>query len=141
MRVRTLRLLSAIAAVSLLGAHSMAPARAENLVGTAAVLQAMDKVTARISKLEAPIGETVRYGELEIQVKSCRKRPPEEPPESAAFIEIFETKNGERRKVFSGWMFASSPALSAMEHPVYDVWVVDCQVGKSAESKTSPKKQ
>ena len=119
------------------GAQS--PARAENLVGSGAVLQAMDKVTARISKIEAPIGETVKYGELEIQVKSCRKRPPEEPPESAAFIEIYETKKGERRKVFGGWMFASSPALSAMEHPVYDVWVVDCTIGKTAESKGAAK--
>jgi hypothetical protein len=137
MRVRILRLLPAIALASLLGAN--APALAENLRGTAAVLQAMDKVTARISKLEAPIGETVKYGDLEIQVKSCRKRPPEEPPESAAFIEIFETKKGKREKVFSGWMFASSPALSAMEHPVYDVWVVDCTIGKSADSKGAQK--
>lgn len=133
MRVRILRLLSATVVASLVGAQT--PALAENLTGTAAVLQAMDKVTARISKLEAPIGETVKYGELEIQVKSCRKRPPEEPPESAAFIEIYETKQGKRQKVFGGWMFASSPALSAMEHPVYDVWVVDCTIGKSADSK------
>lgn len=140
--MRILRPLPAIALVSLMGVH--APALAENLKGTAAVLQAMDKVTARISKLEAPIGETVKYGELEIQVKSCRKRPPEETPESAAFIEIFETKKGKRQKVFGGWMFASSPALSAMEHPVYDVWVVDCTIGKSAAAngaKKTPKKQ
>jgi hypothetical protein len=120
-----------------MGAHTAA--LAENLKGTAAVLQAMDKVTARISKLEAPIGETVKYGELEIQVKSCRKRPPEETPESAAFIEIYETKKGERQKVFGGWMFASSPALSAMEHPVYDVWVVDCTIGKPAAAKGAEK--
>lgn len=141
MRVRIFRLLPAIALVSLInvlmGAHT--PALAENLKGTAAVLQAMDKVTARISKLEAPIGETVKYGELEIQVKSCRKRPPEETPESAAFIEIYETKKGKRQKVFGGWMFASSPALSAMEHPVYDVWVVDCTVDNSAAAKGAEK--
>jgi hypothetical protein len=122
-----------------LWAQSSLPARAENLVGSAAVLQAMDKVTARISKIEAPIGEMVHYGDLEIEVKSCRKRPPEEPPESAAFIEIYETKKGERRKVFGGWMFASSPALSAMEHPVYDVWVVDCVIGEPAGTKGAAK--
>jgi hypothetical protein len=129
-----------MAATLFFGANSVLPALAENLVGTAAVLQAMDKVTARISRLEAPIGQTIRYGDLEIEVKTCRKRPPEEPPESAAFIEIYETKKGERRKVFGGWMFASSPALSAMDHPVYDVWVVDCVVGgKPAETKGAQK--
>jgi len=117
------------------------PALGENLTGRGAVLQAMDKVTARISKIEAPVGEVVRYGEIEIHVKSCRKRPPEEPPESAAFLEIFETKKGERRRIFGGWMFASSPALSAMEHPVYDVWVVDCTVGEAATPKGVEKAQ
>lgn len=130
--MRIARLLIAVAMSVLAGALIAAPAAGENLTGSAAVLQAMDKVTARISKIEAPIGQAVRYGELEIHVKSCRKRPPEEPPESAAFLEIFETKKGERRRVFGGWMFASSPALSAMEHPVYDVWVVDCTIGKAA---------
>ena len=143
--MRILRLFPAFAVASLISVHisvlmgAHTPALAENLKGTAAVLQAMDKVTARISKLEAPIGETVKYGELEIQVKSCRKRPPEEPPESAAFLEIFETKKGERRRVFGGWMFASSPALSAMEHPVYDVWVIDCTLGAAAAPKGTKK--
>ena len=111
---------------------------AANLKGSAAVLQGMDKVTARISTFDAAIGKTVRYGELEIVVRACRKRPPEEPPESAAFVEVFEVKRGrERRKVFGGWMFASSPALSAMEHPVYDIWVVDCRTAGSGKPKGS----
>jgi hypothetical protein len=97
-----------------------------------AVLQGLDKVTARISTIKAPVGGTVRFGTLEITVRACRKRPPEEPPESAAFLEIREKKADEEpRLLFSGWMFASSPALSALEHPVYDLWVVDC---KNAES-------
>ena len=124
-----------IAIVALIALPVAMPAVAENLVGSAATLQAMDKVTARISKIEAPVDQAVRYGDLEIQVRACRKRPPEEPPESAAFLEIFEIKKDVRRKVFSGWMFASSPALSAMEHPVYDVWVVDCKV---AQTKAPP---
>ncbi|MDH3236243.1 MAG: DUF2155 domain-containing protein [Alphaproteobacteria bacterium] len=137
--MRTARLLAAAMVSGLAGALVAAPALGENLTGSAAVLQAMDKVTARISKIEAPIGQPVRYGELEIHVKSCRKRPPEEPPESAAFLEIFETKKGERRRVFGGWMFASSPALSAMDHPVYDVWVVDCMTAKAAAPKGDKK--
>ncbi len=93
----------------------------------AAVLQGLDKVTARISTIRAPIGEAVRFGTLVIVARTCRQRPPEEPPETTAFLEIFDDKPGEApRSVFSGWMFASSPALSAMEHAVYDVWVIDC---------------
>jgi hypothetical protein len=92
------------------------------------VLQALDKVTARVTTLEAPLGETVKYGSLEIIARACDKRPPEETPESAAFLDIWETRPGEPvQGVFRGWMFASSPALSAMEHPVYDVWVLDCK--------------
>ena len=120
----------------------LAAAWGANLKGSAAVLQGMDKVTARISTFDAEIGKTTRYGDLEIVVRTCRKRPPEEPPESAAFVEIFEAKKDrERRKVFSGWMFASSPALSAMEHPVYDIWVIDCRVpGAKKPAPDGPKK-
>ena len=94
-----------------------------------AVLQGLDKVTARVSTIEAPVGRTVRFGTLEIIARACDKRPPEEPPESAAFLDIWEVRRGEAAaSLFRGWMFASSPALSAMEHPVYDVWILDCRV-------------
>jgi hypothetical protein len=95
---------------------------------TVAILQGLDKITARISQIEAPVDTPVRFGTLTILVRDCKKRPPEEPPESAAFLEIDEKRAGdtEPRRVFSGWMFASSPALSAMEHPVYDIGVLDC---------------
>jgi hypothetical protein len=95
---------------------------------TVAVLQGLDKITARISRFEAPIDQPVRFGTLTIVVRDCKKRPPEEPPESAAFLQIDEQRPGdpERRRIFSGWMFASSPALSAIEHPVYDIVVLDC---------------
>ncbi len=84
-------------------------------------------MTARVSSIEAPVGEVVRFGSLEIIARVCDKRPPEEPPESAAFLDIWEVRQGEAAiSLFRGWMFASSPALSAMEHPVYDVWVKDC---------------
>ena len=97
-----------------------------------AVLQVLDKVVSRISTIDAPIGKPVAFGTLEITVRACRKHPPEEPPESAAFIEIREKKADEAAKLeFSGWMFASSPALSTLQDPVYDVWVVDCKNSKS----------
>ncbi|MFQ5765005.1 MAG: DUF2155 domain-containing protein [Rhodospirillales bacterium] len=103
-----------------------------------AVLQGMDKVTARVSTIEAPVGEVVKFGTLEIIARHCDKRPPEETPESAAFLDIWEVRAGEAAiSLFRGWMFASSPALSAMEHPVYDVWVLDCKNTASSAPSTS----
>jgi hypothetical protein len=120
-----------MAIVALTGA-----AEAANSPYNVAVLQALDKVTARISTVDAPIDQTVRFGTLEIKARYCRKTPPEEPPESVAFLEIDEVRRGESpTRRFSGWMFASSPAVSALEHPVYDVWVVDC---KNASSSSAP---
>ena len=103
-----------------------------------AVLQGMDKVTARVSTIEAPVGEVVKFGALEIIARICDKRPPEETPESAAFLDIWEVRRGEAAvSLFRGWMFRSSPALSAMEHPVYDVWVLDCKNSSPSASETS----
>ena len=106
-----------------------------------AVLQGLNKVTARILKFYAPVNQSVSFGTLQVVVRSCSKAPPEEPPESAAFIEITEKRLSDTpKRVFSGWMFSSTPALSAMEHPVYDVWVVDCiKKESSASSKTGRK--
>jgi len=104
-----------------------------------AVLQGLDKVTARVSTIEAPVGAPVRFGTLEIIARTCDKRPPEETPESAAFLDIWEIRPGEAaQSLFRGWMFASSPALSAMEHPVYDVWVLDCANSAESSDSTSP---
>jgi len=112
-------------------------ASAETIPEPVALLQGLDKITARISKLEAPVGTPVRFGTLWIRVRDCEKNPPEETPESAAFIEIDEQRPGEAQaRRFSGWMFASSPALSALEHPVYDVNLLDCRKASgSAEAQ------
>ena len=101
-----------------------------------AVLQGLDKVTARVSTFNAPIDATIKFGTLEIIVRKCDKRPPEETPESAAFIDVWEVRPGElTMSVYRGWMFASSPALAAMEHPVYDVWVLDCKDSRRGKKK------
>lgn len=119
----------ACALVALLaGLAPAAPAMAEPMEekGTA-VLQALDKVTARVQQIEVPVGDAVGFGAITITVRACRKATPIDPPESAAFLEIDETRPDEAdMRLFSGWMFASSPALSPLEHPVYDVWVLDC---------------
>lgn len=107
-----------------------------------AVLQGLDKVTARVSTFEVPIGEMVRFGTLDIMARACDKRPPEEPPESASFLDIWEVRPGEPAvSVFRGWMFASSPALSALEHAVYDVWVLGCANKVSISDETAPSGQ
>lgn len=104
------------------------PLAASAIEGDTVVLQGLDKVTARVSTFEARIGETVRFGTLEIQPRYCDRAPPEEPPESKAFLDIYEARTGEQRAdIFHGWMFASSPALNSLENPVYDVWVLDCK--------------
>jgi hypothetical protein len=97
-----------------------------------AVLQGLDKVTARVSPVRAALGIPTYFGTLEIVARSCRETPPTEPPESAAFLEIRELppasdEGAPPTDLFTGWMFASSPAVSALEHQVYDVWVVDCE--------------
>jgi hypothetical protein len=127
------------AALAAAFAFWVGPREARALDGTAAQMQGLDKVTARISTFEVPLDTVVRFGTLELVVRRCVKRPPEESPESAAFVEIREQRAAEApRELFRGWMFASSPALSALEHPVYDVWVVDCLNVKS-ESDSGPR--
>ena len=106
-------------------------ARSEPLVGDTVILRALDKITARIEDLTIPIDTVVKYGRLRIKPRKCLKRPPEETPETSVFLEIEEQKIGEETSViFMGWMFASSPSLNALEHPVYDVWVIDCKISE-----------
>ncbi len=90
-------------------------------------LQTLDKITARTMTFNAKVGSTVRFGSIYIRIQSCQKSSPIDQPESAAFLQIWEVDAKDNAQwVFSGWMFASSPALSAMDHPIYDVWVLDC---------------
>lgn len=125
----------------LLGLVAPAQVRAEaNIPNGVAVLQALDKVTARVSVLEVRTGDEVRFGTLSIIVRACYETPPTEPPESAAFLEVYTLDGAESERAFAGWMFASSPAVSALEHPVYDVWVIDCiePVGADAGAVPTP---
>ena len=94
-------------------------------------LQTLDKITARIQTITVNVNQPVRLGTLEILLSHCAFNPPEEPPEHAAFLTITDRGYQQQspspaRQVFSGWMFASSPALSGLEHPVYDVTVLNC---------------
>jgi len=134
-----MRLLPAAFGAALLLAPIMLASPAHAIQMEEAVLQGLDKITARISTIKVAVGETVNFGSLQITLRACDKKPPEETPESAAFLQIVEQKQGEQPVTrFSGWMFASSPALSAMEHPVYDLWVLDCENKGEQEPEQAP---
>ena len=102
-----------LAAAALLGSWS-APSLAASVAADTVILQGLDKITARVTAIEAPVGKPVTFGSLSITARHCEKNPPEEAPEAAAFLEIVDAKPGQAPvKLFSGWMFASSPAVSA----------------------------
>ena len=91
------------------------------------LLEALDKITGNVFKLEAAIDSEVQFGRLRIRPRKCFKAPPEQPPENAAFLEIREIHPDLKAvQLFTGWMFSSSPGLSTLEHPIYDVIVLDC---------------
>jgi hypothetical protein len=93
-----------------------------------ALFSGLDKITGRIINFDAAIGETVQFGALQVTPRICYTRPPTESPNTDAFIEVDEvTLQGEVKRIFTGWMFAVSPGLHAVEHPIYDVWLTDCK--------------
>lgn len=103
------------------------PAKADRIPNKVAVFAALDKVTARISTLEIPIGETKDFGSLKVTPEACYTRSPIEPPKTTTFVKVDEVKlDGTQETIFSGWMFAQSPGLNAVQHPVFDVWLTDC---------------
>jgi hypothetical protein len=104
------------------------PAHAEKLVNDVAVFAALDKVTARISPLEIKLGQTVIFGAFKVTPRVCNTRPATEAPVTTAFVEIDETQlDGKAKRIFTGWMFAQSPGLHGVEHPVFDVWLTNCK--------------
>jgi hypothetical protein len=139
--VKKASLAIAALAVSALGSSAAFALSSEDfsVVGQTAVLQGLDKVTARVTELQVPVGGTGTFGSLLVTVRDCRKTPPTEEPESAAFLEIDDDPpDAAATRVFSGWMFASSPGLSALEHPVYDVWLLDCSTASSSSEEGAP---
>lgn len=117
-------------------------ARAERLENQVAVFSALDKVTARISKLEVPLGQTVQFGSLKVTPRVCYSRPATEQPKTTTFVEVDEVQlDGQQKRIFTGWMFAESPGLHAVEHPVFDVWLTECQAPKAVAQKQAPKGQ
>ncbi len=119
---------------------AIGPAVGQETERLGAILQGLDKTTARVSTIEAPLDRPARFGTLQIVARACHKKPPTETPESTAFLEIVDIRpDSPSIPVFTGWMFASSPAISAMEHPVYDIWVIDCRAIAPTEAEAEEK--
>ncbi len=116
-------------------------ARTMNQYDTA-VLRLLDKVTARVEQVELGVGKTYQFGSLKVELRSCQQTPAEEEPESSALLVAWamEPETREEIMIFRGWMFASNPALSALEHPVYDAWVISCKnpVNAAANATLAP---
>jgi hypothetical protein len=120
-----------LAALALFGATMAAgPALADKITHPTAVFAGLDKITGRIISFEVAINETVQFGSLQITPRVCYTRPATEAPQTDVFAEVDEI--GEKdsyKRIFSGWMFAASPGLHGIEHPVYDIWLTDCKGG------------
>jgi hypothetical protein len=113
--------------------------------GTVLQMRGLDKITGRPTSITAPIGKPVHFATLTITARFCYSTPPSETPETAAFVQIEDHRpDQEARRVFSGWMYGSSPGLNGVEHPLYDVWVISCNnappAAVAANTSTAPVK-
>ena len=134
MRSKSKLVLSAIAPFFSLAIIFVLPANAQSqrIENNVAIFAALDKVTAKIKKLEVPVDEAAQFGSLTLRPRVCYSRPPTERPKTTTFVEIDEENlAGETKRLFTGWMFAESPGLHAVEHPVFDVWLTACKGPKS----------
>ncbi|HZP19278.1 MAG TPA: DUF2155 domain-containing protein [Bauldia sp.] len=113
-------------------ALAASPALAEKIANPVAVFAGLDKITGRIINFDVYMDETVQFGALQVTPRVCYTRPPTEPPQTDAFVQVDEiTLNRKVRRIFSGWMFAASPGLHAVDHAVYDVWLTDCKMSST----------
>lgn len=130
-RRRARSVLASLAALALVGALAPASgALAEPIRNPLAVFSGLDKITGRIISFEVAINETVQFGALQLTPRACNTRPATEAPSTTAFVEVYEINfQSERKRLFEGWMFAASPGLHGVEHPVYDIWLTNCKGG------------
>lgn len=104
------------------------PALAETIANPVAEFSGLDKITGRITNFDVYINETVQFGALQITPRACYTRPPTETQRTSVFVEVDQVSLRRNvTRIFTGWMFADSPALNAIDHPVYDIWLMDCK--------------
>jgi hypothetical protein len=115
--------------VCLVAALALAsPALAETIANPVAQFSGLDKITGRITTFDVYIDETVQFGALQITPRACYTRPPTETQRTSVFVEVDQVSlKGSIDRIFTGWMFADSPALNAIDHAVYDIWLLDCK--------------
>jgi hypothetical protein len=112
---------------------------AQKIVNKKASFSGLDKITGRIINFDEDIGETVQFGALRVKTDACYTRPATESANTDAFVEVDEiTLQGEVKRIFSGWMFAASPGLHGVEHPIYDIWLTDCKNPETAVVSAQP---
>ncbi|MGH6829874.1 MAG: DUF2155 domain-containing protein [Methylocella sp.] len=113
------------------------PARADKIKHPVAVFAGLDKITGRTIAFQAAAGETVQFGSLQITERACYTRPATEAPQTTTFVEVDEVDAANQyKRIFSGWMFAASPGLHGIEHPIYDIWLTGCEGGKAFEASS-----
>ena len=131
---RVARTVAAVAGALILIAS---PVRADKIANPVAVFDGLDKITGRIITFEVALNETVQFGTLQVTPRVCYSRPPTDPPRTDAFAQVDEIDEEHKfKRIFSGWMFADSPGLHGVEHPIYDVWLVACKGGATVIKDT-----
>lgn len=126
------RLLATLSVAACAASGLVFTAQAEKIENPVAVFSGLDKITGRIISFDVYIGETVQFGALQVTPRVCHTRPQTESPLTTGFVQVDEiTLNNEVRRIFSGWMYAASPGLHAVEHPVYDIWLTNCKLASS----------
>jgi hypothetical protein len=112
---------------------------AQKIVNKKATFSGLDKITGRIINFDEDIGETVQFGALRVKTDACYTRPATEAANTDAFVEVDEiTLQGEVKRIFSGWMYAASPGLHGVEHPIYDIWLTDCKEPQTTIATAAP---
>ncbi len=115
------------------------PARAGKIGHPVAVFAGLDKITGRTIAFQAAAGETVQFGSLQITERACYTRPATEAPQTTTFVEVDEVDAvNQYKRIFSGWMFAASPGLHGIEHPIYDIWLTGCEGGEAVKASQAP---
>ena len=131
---RALSLSRAILAAGMAVGLAATPAMADRIVHPVAVFSGLDKITGRIISFEVATDETVQFGSLQITERACYTRPSTEAPQTITFAQVDEIDAKKQyKRIFSGWMFAASPGLHGIEHPVYDIWLTDCKGGTEVQ--------
>jgi len=112
---------------------------AAKIINKKATFSGLDKITGRIINFDEEIGETVQFGALRVKTDACYTRPATEAANTDAFVEVDEiTLQGEVKRIFSGWMYAASPGLHGVEHPIYDIWLTDCKEPQQTIATAAP---